>query len=604
MKEFLSGNEAIARGAWEAGVRFASGYPGTPSTEILETLAHYPEVDAQWSANEKVAFEQGMGAAIGGLRVMVTMKMVGLNVAADPFMVFPYAGTDAGFVVVSADDPGMHSSQNEQDNRYLARMAKVPVIEPSDAQECKDFVGHALQLSERFTTPVMMRTTTRLAHHKGLVELGERIQPQQAAFRPDPRRYSVPIYRRLRRPELEKKIESLAEFAETYPLNRVEWRSGSASVAPQPGSIGVITSGIAYQYVREVLPQASIFRLGMTHPLPSRSLWEFCQAHETIYVVEEGEPFIEDHLSALGARNLVGKEIFGVIGEYSPERIAAGVGKDFPAPSDLGREINVLPRPPMFCIGCGHRTVFDVLRQLKVTVAGDIGCYTMGALPPYEASHTTFCMGASIGTAFGLERAGHERTVAVIGDSTFIHAGIPSLIDAVYNGSSLTLVILDNSTTGMTGGQPHPSAGKTLKGKPAPKLDLEAIVRAAGVRQVEIVDTWQRREVGRAVRTGLAHEGPAVVIARGPCVRLPEMRLEERGAFPYFVDEALCTQCNACFKVWCPAITRTAQGFPIIDALECTACTVCVQVCPVDAILPLNVRSDGAPVNVSAEAEG
>ena len=604
MKEFLSGNEAIARGAWEAGVKFAAGYPGTPSTEILETLARYPEVDAQWSANEKVAFEEGMGAAIGGLRVLVTMKMVGLNVAADPFMVFPYAGTNGGFVVVSADDPGMHSSQNEQDNRYLARMAKVPVIEPSDAQECKDFIRYGLDLSEEFSTPVMMRTTTRLAHHKGLVELGERIQRQQAAFQPDPRRYSVPIYRRLRRPEVEQKIETLGKFAERCPLNRVEWRSGTAGAAPKQGSIGVVTCGIAYQYVREVLPEASIFRLGMTHPLASRALLEFSQAHETIYVVEEGEPFIEEQLAAFGARNLVGKDVFGVIGDYTPERIAVGVGKSFPAPADLGREINVLPRPPMFCIGCGHRTVFDVLKQLKVTVAGDIGCYTMGALPPYEASHTTFCMGASIGTAFGLERAGHERTVAVIGDSTFIHAGIPSLIDAVYNGSSLTLVILDNSTTGMTGGQPHPSAGKTLKGKPAPKLDLEAIVRAAGVRQVEIVDTWQRKQVGRALRAGLAHDGPAVVIARGPCVRLPEMRLEERGAFPYFVDETLCTQCEACFKVWCPAITRTAQGFPTIDALECTACTVCVQVCPADAILPMEYRSDRARVAAGAESGG
>lgn len=604
MKEFLSGNEAIARGAWEAGVKFAAGYPGTPSTEILETLARYSEVDAQWSANEKVAFEEGMGAAIGGLRVLVTMKMVGLNVAADPFMVFPYAGTNGGFVVVSADDPGMHSSQNEQDNRYLARMAKVPVIEPSDAQECKDFIRYGLDLSEEFSTPVMMRTTTRLAHYKGLVELGERIQRQQAAFQPDPRRYSVPIYRRLRRPEVEQKIKTLGEFAETCPLNRVEWRSGTAGAAPKQGSIGVVTCGIAYQYVREVLPVASIFRLGMTHPLPSRALLEFSQAHETIYVVEEGEPFIEEQLAAFGARNLVGKDVFGVIGDYTPERIAVGVGKSLPAPADLGREINVLPRPPMFCIGCGHRTVFDVLRQLKVTVAGDIGCYTMGALPPYEASHTTFCMGASIGTAFGLERAGHERTVAVIGDSTFIHAGIPSLIDAVYNGSSLTLVILDNSTTGMTGGQPHPSAGKTLKGKPAPKLDLEAIVRAAGVTQVEIVDTWQRKQVGRAVRAGLAHEGPAVVIARGPCVRLPEMRLEERGTYPYFVDEALCTQCDACFKVWCPAITRTAHGFPTIDALECTACTVCVQVCPADAILPMEYRSDRARVAAGAESGG
>lgn len=595
MKHLMSGNEAIARGAWEAGVKFASGYPGTPSTEILENLAKYSDVDAQWSANEKVAFEEGMGAAIGGLRVLVAMKMVGLNVAADPFMVFPYAGTNGGFVVISADDPGMHSSQNEQDNRYLALMAKVPVIEPSDAQECKDFVRFGMELSERFNVPVMMRTTTRLAHHKSLVELAERTEVAQRDFTPDAKRFSVPIYRTLLRPKVEKRLADLRDYAETVPLNRVEWRSGRPGVEPAPGSIGFVTSGIAYQYVREVMPDASVFRLGMTHPLPAQKLFGYCGAHETIYVVEEGEAFIEDHLAALGIKNVAGKAIFGVIGEYSPDRIAQAIGIGFAAPIELGKDLPLLPRPPMFCIGCGHRTVFDTLRQLKVTVAGDIGCYTMGALPPYEAEHTTFCMGASIGTAFGLERAGHDRTVAVIGDSTFVHAGIPSLIDAVYNGSSITLIILDNSTTGMTGQQPHPSAGATLKGRPAPKLDLEAMVRAAGVRQVQIVDTWQRKEVVRVIRSAMAasRQGPAVVIARGPCMRLPEMKLLERGVTPFVVDEALCTKCDACFKVWCPAITRTAQGFPVIDGLECMACTVCAQVCPTDAITPMQRMNNG-----------
>jgi indolepyruvate ferredoxin oxidoreductase alpha subunit len=582
----MLGNEAIARGAWEAGVKFATGYPGTPSTEILETLAKYPEVDAQWSSNEKVAFEEGMGAAIGGLRVLVTMKMVGLNVAADPFMVFPYAGTNGGFVVISADDPGMHSSQNEQDNRYLALMAKVPVIEPSTAQECKDFVRAGLELSEQYGTPVMLRTTTRLAHHKALVDTGERTEVPQREFVPDARRFSVPIYRKLLRPGVEKRIAKLREVAETSPLNRIEWRSGQQGETPAPGSVGFITCGIAYQYVREVMPDASVFRLGMTHPLPPRALQAFCAAHETVYIVEEGEAFIEDTVAALGVSNIIGKSAFGVIGEYSPDRIATGIGLSLPDRLDLSRDITVLPRPPMFCVGCGHRTVFDSLRQLKVTVAGDIGCYTMGALPPYEAEHTTFCMGASIGTAFGLERAGHQRTAAIIGDSTFVHAGIPALIDAVYNGSALTLIILDNSTTGMTGAQPHPSSGKTLKGRPAPKLDLEALAHAAGVKQVQVVDTWQRKEMVRAIRSAVAYEGPSVVIAQGPCMRLPEMKLSARGLTPYIVDESLCTQCDACFKVWCPAITRTALGFPVIDGLECTACTVCAQVCPVDAILP------------------
>ena len=586
MKRLLSGNAAIARGAWEAGVHFAAGYPGTPSTEILEGLAGYREVDAQWSANEKVAFEEAMGAAIGGLRVLVTMKMVGLNVAADPFMVFPYAGTNGGFLLVSADDPGMHSSQNEQDNRYLARMAKVPVIEPSDAQECKDFVARGLELSEEFGTPVMMRTTTRLAHHKSVVTLGERAEVERRPFVPDPRRFSVPIYRRLLRPEVEKRLARLRDFSETSELHRIEYRSGQPGRTPVPGSVGVVTCGIAYQYVREVLPEASVFRLGMTHPLPGRRLREFCGAHATVLVVEEGEPFLEEQLAALGISPLTGKAAFGVIGEYSPERISAGAGAARPKPVEYGREIAILLRPPMFCVGCGHRTVFDVLRQLKVTVAGDIGCYTMGALPPYQASHLTFCMGASIGTAFGLGRAGHERVVAVIGDSTFLHAGIPSLIDAVYNGSSLVLVLLDNSTTGMTGGQPHPAAGRTLRGKPAPKLDLEALVRAAGVKHVEAVDTWRRKEVLHALRAalGASPEGPAVVIARGPCMRLPEMSLRARALTPFAVDTEACTKCDACFKVWCPAIRRTADGFPQIDPVECTACTVCVQVCPADAI--------------------
>lgn len=588
-KRLMLGNEAIARGAWEAGVKFAAGYPGTPSTEILENLVQYPGVDAQWSANEKVAFEEGMGAAIGGLRVLVTMKMVGLNVAADSFMVFPYSGTNGGFVVISADDPGMHSSQNEQDNRYMALMAKVPVIEPSDSQECKDFIRFGLELSEQFSVPVMMRTTTRLAHHKSVVEVSEapeRLEAPRKEFVRDARRFAVPIYRQLRRPEVESRMERIREFAETSHVNRIEWAGGSPPAKGARLPIGVVTTGIAYQYVRDILPDASVFRLGITHPLPPRALGEFCAAHEKVYVVEEGEPFIETHLAAMGIRNIVGKSLFGVIGEYSPERIAAALGRDLPQYSGFGQEITILPRPPMFCIGCGHRTVFDSLRQLKVTVAGDIGCYTMGALPPYEASHTTFCMGASIATAFGLERAGHERTVAVIGDSTFVHAGIPALIDAVYNGSSLTLLLLDNSTTGMTGQQPHASAGTTLNGKPAPRVDLEALVRAAGVKEVQVVDTWQRKDVARAIRSALAHEGPAVVIARGPCMRLPEMKLKERGEVPYFVTESLCTQCDACFKVWCPAITRTNDGFPVIDALECTACTVCAQVCPTDAIGP------------------
>ena len=573
MRELLLGNQAIARGAWEAGVSFAAGYPGTPSTEIIETLAtRFAETNPRWSSNEKVAFEEGMGAAIGGLRVLVTMKHVGLNVAADAFMVFPYSGTNGGFVVVSADDPGMHSSQNEQDNRYLARMGKVPVIEPSDAQECKDFIIAGLELSEQFGTPVMLRTTTRLAHHKGLVEVGERKQVTRREFVPDPKRFSVPIYRKLHRPRVEERLNQLREYAESCPFNLIEH---------SPGNTGVVTCGISYQYVKEIMPEAGVLRLGMTFPLPPNLLREFCSQYEQVYVVEEGEPFIEETMRSLGITNLAGKELFGVIGEYSPERLEESLGLR-KAPGQFNQDITLLPRPPMLCIGCGHRTVFAALRQLKVVVAGDIGCYTMGALPPYEAEHTTFCMGASIGTAVGLERAGHKRVVAVIGDSTFIHAGIPPLIDAVYNGSNLTLVILDNSATGMTGSQPHPAAGKNAMGQPAPKLDLVAMTRAAGVEYVSVVDTWQRKEVIRTMRKALSHKGPAVVIAQGPCQQLPEMKRRE--IVPFVVEEELCTRCEACFKVWCPAIKRTENDFPFIVPEECTACTVCAQVCPTAAI--------------------
>jgi indolepyruvate ferredoxin oxidoreductase alpha subunit len=581
MREFLLGNEAIARGAWEAGVKFVSGYPGTPSTEIIETLAtRFPETNPRWSANEKVAFEEGMGAAIGGLRVLVTMKHVGLNVAADAFMVFPYSGTNGGFVVISADDPGMHSSQNEQDNRYLARAGKVPVLEPSDAQECHDFMIAGLELSEQFKTPFMLRTTTRLAHHKGLVEVGERREVPQKEFIPDAKRFSVPIYRLMRRPEVEKTLAALTEYAETCPFNRVEHSDNK--------SIGVVTSGIAYQYVKEVMPEAGVLRLGMTFPLPAKLLREFCSQYELVFVIEEGEPFIEEYMRNLGIANLKGKEIFGVIGEYSPGRLRKALGLGDP-PQPFTGQVNLLPRPPMMCIGCGHRTVFAALKQLKVTVSGDIGCYTMGALPPYEAEHTTFCMGASIGVAVGLEQAGHKNTVAIIGDSTFIHAGIPPLIDAVYNKSHLTLVILDNSATGMTGSQPNPASGKNVLGEDAPKLDLEAFCRATGVGLVEVVDTWQRKEVVRKLNASIAYQGPSVVIARGPCQQLPEVKHQKR--IPFMVEEELCTKCNACFKVWCPAIKKTVDEFPVIVAAECTACTVCAQVCPTDAIHLMEVTA-------------
>ena len=583
MEELMSGNEAIARGAWEAGVHFAAGSPGTPSTESLETLARYKEVDAQWSVNEKVAFDQGMGAALGGMRVLVTMKHVGLNVAADAFMVFPYAGTNGGFVMICADDPGMHSSQNEQDNRYMTRMAKVPALEPSDPQECRDFILEGYALSEKFGTPVVIRTTTRSAHTKGVVQLGERREVALKSYHRNAFQYSVPSYRQFRRPELEQKLADMTEFAETCPLNRVEWGDDG-------NDIGVVTSGACYNYAKEVLPTASIFKLGMINPLPRQALVDFCRQHRQVYVIEEGEAFIEDQLTSFGITNVAGKALFGVIGEYSPQRvaeglIAAGLDLEKPAPTvNLDDDnLTLVVRPPMFCVGCGHRTVFDVLSQLKVHVAGDIGCYTMGALPPYEASHTTFCMGASIGNAFGFRQAGQDKTVAIIGDSTFVHGGIPSLIDTVHNRGDTTVIILDNSTTGMTGGQSHPGVDHTLQGQPTMKLDFEKLAQAIGVEYVKVVDAWERKTLTKTIREAMRFEGPAVVIVRGPCQLTPQMR--QRHITPFAIDYSLCTGCNACYRTHCPAIVEGDKGLPTIVASDCVACTVCVEYCPEKAIL-------------------
>jgi indolepyruvate ferredoxin oxidoreductase alpha subunit len=473
-RKLMSGNEAIAQGAWEAGVAFAAGYPGTPSTEVLEALARYHGVDAHWSTNEKVAFDEGVGAALGGLRTLVTMKHVGLNVAADPFMVFPYAGTNAGFVLLVADDPGMYSSQNEQDSRYFAKMGKVPLLEPSDAAEAREMIGFAYELSERFKTPVMYRTTTRLAHTRGIVEPGGRTEVPKRAFAPDATQYAIPVYARFRRPELEAKLEQLREFAEEYEGNVIE--EGDPA-------LGVVTHGIPYQYVKEVAPEATVLRLGMVYPLPEKKLKEFCQRFDTVYVVEESEGFIQQEMASFGILNVVGKERFTNIGELSSDLVAAGL-QGASVPGDFTGEIAVLPRPPKMCAGCPHSGTFSALRKLRTIVTGDIGCYTLGCLPPLSAIDTTFCMGASIGNATGFEKAGEERVVAVIGDSTFLHSGLPSLMSAVYNRVPTTVILLDNSTTGMTGHQDHPGTGHTLQDDAAPSVDYEALIRSIGVEHV------------------------------------------------------------------------------------------------------------------------
>jgi indolepyruvate ferredoxin oxidoreductase alpha subunit len=570
--KLMSGNDAVARGAWEAGVGFAAGYPGTPSTEVLERLARYDEVNAHWSTNEKVAFEEAMGAALGGVRSMVTMKHVGLNVAADPFMVFPYAGTNAGFVVLVADDPGMYSSQNEQDSRYFAKVAKVPLLEPADAEQARSLTAAAFELSERFRTPVMLRTTTRLAHTRGPVEPGTRRESERRRFSRQVSQYAIPVYARPRRVELEEKLGKLRQYAEEFPGNVIE---------PGDSTIGVVSHGIPYQYVKEVCPEAHVFKLGMLYPLPEQRLKEFCARFDTVFVVEESEGFIEQELASFGITNLVGKARFTNIGELSADLVALGLNGT-PVRPDFGREVAVLPRPPVLCAGCAHRGVFTTLKKLDVLVTGDIGCYTLGCLPPYEAIHTTFCMGASVGNATGFRLAGEHRVVAVIGDSTFLHSGLPGLVSAVYNQVPTTVVLLDNGTTGMTGHQQHPGTGRTLKGDPAPAVDYETLIRAIGVTHVAVVDPWDLEATERAVRAGLDHPGPAVIIARRHCRLLPAEKAEARVPYRVVMDD--CIVCEECLMSGCPALVWEDDE-PRIHDWECTGCSLCAQLCPTGAIV-------------------
>jgi indolepyruvate ferredoxin oxidoreductase alpha subunit len=565
MRKLLSGNEAIARGAWETGVLFAAGYPGTPSTEVLENLARYEEIEAHWSSNEKVAFDEGVGAALGGARTMVTMKHVGLNVAADSFMVFPYAGTNAGFVAMVADDPGMYSSQNEQDSRYFAKMAKVPLLEPSDAAEARELVKTAYELSERFSTPVMFRTTTRLAHTRGAVELGERTEASRKEFSRQVSQYAIPVYAKFRRPELEAKLEQLRQFAEEFEGNIEE--EGDPKMA-------VVTHGVPYQYVKEVAPEATVFRLGMTYPLPKKRLQEFCARFDTVFVVEEGEGFVQEEMASFGILNVIGKERFTNIGELSVDLVAAGL-KGAAVAADFAQEATILPRPPVMCPGCAHRGVFATLKKMGVLVTGDIGCYTLGCLPPFEAMHTTFCMGASIGNATGFNQAGENRVVGVIGDSTFLHGGVPSLLSAVYNQVPTTTILLDNSTTGMTGQQEHPGTGHTLEGGDAPAVNHEALIRSLGVEHVEVVDPWDLEATETAIESGLSHPGPAVIIARRPCTLLPEEKSKTR--VPFRVDTDECIVCEECMEMGCPALVWE-DGYPFVREWECVGCSLCGQV--------------------------
>ncbi len=574
MKELLIGNMAIARGAYEAGVRVATAYPGTPSTEIISSLAQYDDVYAEWAPNEKVAMEVGAGASIGGARTLVAMKHVGVNVAADPLYTFAYTGVSGGLVIVSADDPGMHSSQNEQDNRGYGRFAKLLVLEPSDSQEALDFTKLAFDLSEEYDTPVMLRVTTRLSHSQTMVECGRRNDVPLKEYKKNPAKYvMLPGYARGRHVVVEERIIKLKEYAETTPLNKIEWGSRE---------LGIITSGVAYQYVKEVMPEASILKLGMVNPLPEKLVKGFAAQVNRLVVVEELEPVIEEQVKSWGIK-VEGKELFTLLGEYTPEMIEIKLGQGQPG-QKFGLDKEIPARPPLLCAGCPHRGVFYTLNKMKLTVMGDIGCYTLGALSPLEGMDACICMGASIGTALGMEKGQGEiyanKIVAVIGDSTFVHSGITPLIDVVYNQGTSTVLILDNDTTAMTGHQDHPATGRTVKNQPTRKLDIEALVRAIGVEHVRVVDPLDLYQLESALTEELNRREPSVIISKRPCVLINKAPAKER----YTVDAELCKGCKICLKLGCTGISFIEEDKKAVTTSSCVACGLCPQVCKFDAV--------------------
>lgn len=583
MKVLLSGNEAIAHGAYVAGVTVATGYPGTPSTEILESVAKYDEIDASWAPNEKVALEVAIGASLAGARAMVTMKHVGLNVAADPLFTLAYTGVNGGLVVISADDPGMHSSQNEQDNRNYAKAAKIPMLEPSDSGEAAWLVDEAFKMSEMFDTPVILRTTTRVNHSKSIVEVDVERVRKETVYEKNAQKYvMIPAHAKWRREIVENRLMALSEFAEQFRGNRVEWGNRH---------IGFITSGISYQYIKEVYPDASVLKLAMTYPLPRKLVTDFIEQIEQAIVVEELDPFIEEQLKIWGLP-VSGKRFIPAIGELNPDIIQGSlVDRETESTHEPTQDEIELPgRPPMLCPGCPHRGVFYTLHKLKMVVTGDIGCYTLSVLPPLEAMDTCICMGASIGNATGFQKAtGRKDIVAVLGDSTFVHSGITPLIDAVYNRGFTTIIILDNRTTAMTGRQNHPGTGTTLKGYDSPPLDLEMLVKATGIKSVRVVDPYDLKAVKEAIKEETDKDEPSVIIFRRACLLVDKPK-----AMPFMVTNT-CNGCKACIKLGCPAISWR-EGRAEIDPTICSGCEVCVQVCKKSAIAKYAKVDQGAGI--------
>lgn len=590
MKQLLTGNEAIARGAWEAGVRFASAYPGTPSTEILENLATYKEIDAEWAPNEKVAMEAAVGASMAGARSMASMKHVGVNVAADPLFTYAYTGVNGGMVLITADEPGQHSSQNEQDNRYYAKMAKIPMLEPADSQECLDMVKAAFALSEQFDVPVMIRVTTRVCHSKSIVECSPRSEAPLREYVRDIKKYvMVPAFAKLRRADLEERMKRLAGYADETPLNRIELNDTR---------VGVIASGMCYCYAHEVYGDSVAYlKLGFTHPLPTDRLREFCDKVDRVYIIEENDPYIEEAVRALGYHP-IGKELLPAYGELTPDVLREHLSDEDYTYLRADPE-KVVPRPPTLCAGCPHRGFFyEAGRRKNVVISGDIGCYTLASAAPYNAMDWTICMGSSLSAGHGAQKVFNmkgegTRVISVLGDSTFFHTGVASLLEVAYNGSNTVNVILDNRITGMTGHQQNPGSGYTAMGEAANIVDIEAMVRACGIKHIRTVNPNKLSQVREALDWALALDEPSVIITRWPCV-LKRITADEKNEFhnpftgKYAVETEKCIGCKICLRGGCPAISVDSDSKKAgIDRAQCVGCSVCAQLCPKGAILPV-----------------